>query len=79
MSENSDILEFIAQCLLSHRADNTTSSTKVRSAGYIMDTTKTTLLKRDIQCTIHHRIFQESLDISYGLFEMDNISNSVEF
>jgi len=79
MSENSDILEFIAQCLLSHRADNTVASTKVRSAGYIMDTTKTTLLKRNIQYTIQQRIFQENLDISYGLFEMDSISNSLEF
>ena len=79
MSENSDILEFIAQCLLSHRAHNTVASTKVRSAGYIMDTTKTTLLKRNIQYTIQQRIFQENLDISYGLFEMDSISNSLEF
>ena len=79
MSENSDILEFIAQCLLSHRADNTADSTNIRKSSYIMDTTKTTLLKRNIQYTIQQRIFQENLDMSYGLFEMDSLSNLLEF
>lgn len=79
MSENSDILEFIAQCLLSHRADNTSTKNNIRASNYIIDATKTNLLKRNIQDAIHDRIFQESLEESYKLFEVENSSNTVTF
>mgnify|MGYP001354702020 CR=1 FL=1 len=79
MSENSDILEFIAQCLLNHKVDNTTKKGSNRSSNYIMNATKTDILKRNIQDAIYDRIFQDDLDISYKIFEIENSQDVFEF
>ena len=52
MSENNDILEFIVQCLLNHRIENEPASKNLKGNSYIIDATKSNLLKRNIQYTI---------------------------
>ena len=79
MSENNDILEFLVQCLLNHRIENDNTSKNVKGNSYIIDATKTNLLKRNIQYTIQQQFVQENLDKTYGKYELHNFNEPLNF
>ena len=79
MSENNDILEFIVQCLLNHRIENEHTSKNLKGNNYIIDATKSNLLKRNIHYTIQQQFVHENLDSNYGKFEITNNDNNLNF
>jgi hypothetical protein len=79
MSENNDILEFIVQCLLNHRIENEPASKNLKSNSYIIDATKSNLLKRNIQYTIQQQIINENLDATYTKFQLNSLNELQNF
>ena len=79
MSENNDILEFIVQCLLYHRIENEPASKNLKGNSYIIDATKSNLLKRNIQFTIQQQIINENLDSTYMKFQLNNFNELQNF
>lgn len=72
MSDNNDILEFLVQCLLNNRIENTEMKNINRTRSYIINSsTVTTLVKKNIYCAIQKHITNENLDSSYINYEIE--------
>jgi len=79
MSENSDILDYIVQCLLNHRTDKKINKANNLQYSRSLDNTKTKLVKRNIQYIIQQKGVYNNLDTIYGQFDIEPTSISINY
>ena len=79
MSENNDILEFMIQCLLKNKIENEKNKKSSRNNSYMIDATKSSLLKRNIQYAIQQQFVHENLDNNYLKYEISNLNELLNY
>lgn len=79
MSENNDILEFMIQCLLKNKIENEKTKKSSKNNSYMIDATKSSLLKRNIQYAIQQQFIHENLDNNYLKYEISNLNELLNY
>ena len=79
MSENNDILEFMIQCLLKNKIENEKTKKSYKNNSYMIDATKSSLLKRNIQYAIQQQFVHENLDNNYLKYEISNLNELLNY
>jgi hypothetical protein len=79
MSENSDILEYIVQCLLNHRSEQQSQTPITKLKNFSIDRTPDCLLNRNINYIVQQEVIHDNLEIIYRQFELEQNTKAIHF